>query len=311
MVPPDTVGNEEEHVISMPAPATSIRVLEVGSGEPTIFIHGSPNDAATWIPLAAQLPGLRCLLLERPGAGLSEPVERWGDHTTVSTAIVEAVVNHFDAERVDVVASSLGGLYAYNFALAHPDRVRRLIQMGAPAGPTILGVPAIFRMLSMPIPIFILKKALRPDAAKARDMFGEIGHEAAIEAGAIPDVVFEWYSKLLCETDTLQHLVFPYLREIRAIASPFGYRRSAKIRDDVLVEMSTPVLHLWGDDDTFASPEKADALSGMTPKAQIEHFKSFGHLLWYDDPVMIAERVRTYFRSGARLNLESPGVTTV
>lgn len=43
----------QEHIVSMPAPATSIRVLEFGSGEPTIFIHGSPNDAATWIPLAA------------------------------------------------------------------------------------------------------------------------------------------------------------------------------------------------------------------------------------------------------------------
>ena len=88
-------------------------------------------------------------------------------------------------------------------------------------------------------------------------------------------MVFEWYSKLLCETDTLQNLV----REIRAIASPFGYRRSAKIRDDVLVEMSTPMLHLWGDNDAFASPEQADALSALAPNAQIEHFKSFGHIL--------------------------------
>ena len=280
----------QEHIVSMPAPATSIRVLEFGSGEPTIFIHGSPNDAATWIPLAAQLPGLRCLILERPGAGLSDPLERWRDHRVVSTAIVEAVVSHFDAERVNVVASSFGGLYAYNFALAHPDRVRRLIQMGAPTGPTILGLPTMLRLLSMPIPVFILKNALRPDAAKARDMFGEIGHEAAIEAGAIPDVVFEWYSKLLCETDTLQNLV----REIRAIASPFGYRRSAKIRDDVLVEMSTPMLHLWGDNDAFASPEQADALSALAPNAQIEHFKSFGHILWYDDPAIIADRVRTF-----------------
>ena len=75
-----------------------------------------------------------------------------------------------------MVASSFGGLYAYNFALAHPDRVRRLIQMGAPTGPTILGLPTMLRLLSMPIPVFILKNALRPDAAKARDMFGEIGH---------------------------------------------------------------------------------------------------------------------------------------
>ena len=280
----------QEHIVNISPPATSIRVLEVGSGEPTIFIHGSPNGAATWIPLVAQLSGLRCLLLERPGAGLSEPVDRWRDHRVVSTAIVEAVISNFDTEPVNLVASSFGGLYAYNFAMAHPNRVRRLIQMGAPLGPTVLGMPTIARLLSMPIPIFILKKALRPDVDKARDMFGEIGHEAAIEAGAIPDVVFEWYSKLLCETDTLRHLV----HEMRSVASPFGYRRSAKIRDYALAQMSTPVQYLWGDNDTFASPDKADALNSLSPNTQIEHFASFGHVLWYDDPVMIADRVRTF-----------------
>lgn len=54
------------------------------------------------------------------------------------------------------------------------------------------------------------------------------------------------------------------------------------------------MLHLWGDNDTFASPDKADALSGLTPNGQIEHFKSFGHILWYDNPAIIADRVQTF-----------------
>lgn len=280
----------EEHFVDVPELGTSVRVLEIGSGDPIVFIHGSPNNAATWIPVAAELPDRRCLLLERPGAGLSEPVDRWGDHRAQSTAIVGAVSDHFDAAEVDLAGSSFGGLYAYNFALAHPDRTRSLIQLGSPAGPPALGIPAIFKLLSLPLPRFLARKALRPDTEEAREMFREIGHGRAIDSGSIPGVVFEWYSSLLRNTDTVEHL----LGEIRAIASPLGYRANARLDAEALGTIQTPLLYLWGDNDTFATPERADALAALTPSATIEHYQGFGHVLWYDDPKAIADRIRAF-----------------
>lgn len=279
-----------EHVVDVETPDTSVRVLELGAGDPIAFIHGSPNNAATWIPLAAQLPDRRCLLIERPGAGLTPPLARWSNHRSESAATITAVVDHFGLDETDLVGSSLGGLYAYNFAIQHPDRVRRLIQMGAPAGPSILPMPPIFRFLSLPIPSVILNKALRPDTDGARKMLAQIGHDTSIEAGTIPNVVFEWYSALLCHTDTLEHLV----REIRAIATPLGYRSRTKLRDEALAGLAVPTLYLWGNDDSFAKPDQADTLSALTPGATIEHFDSSGHILWYDDPRLIAERVGAF-----------------
>jgi pimeloyl-ACP methyl ester carboxylesterase len=280
----------KEHFVDVPELGTSVRVLEIGSGDPIVFIHGSPNNAATWIPLAAELPDRRCLLLERPGAGLSEPVPRWIDHRAQSTAIVGAVLDHFDAAEVDLAGSSFGGLYAYNFALAHPDRTTSLIQLGSPAGPSVLGMPAIFRLLSLPLPRLLSRKALRPDTEEAREMFREIGHGSAIDTGSIPAVVFEWYSSLLCNTDTVEHL----LREIRAIASPLGYRGNARLDEDSLGAIGVPLLYLWGDEDTFSSPERADTLAALTPAATIEHYEGFGHVLWYDSPKAIADRIRAF-----------------
>jgi pimeloyl-ACP methyl ester carboxylesterase len=240
-----------EHFVDLPDLGTSIRVLETGAGDPIVFIHGSPNNAATWIPLIAGLSDRRCLLLERPGAGLSEPVHRWTDHRAQSSAIMRAVVDHFGIAEIDLVGSSLGGLYAYNFALAHPDRTKAVVQLGSPAGPTLLGMPTIFRFLSLPLPRVLSSRALRPDAKEARKMFREIGHGRAIDAGAIPAVVFEWYSSLLCDTDTAEHL----LAEIRAIASPLGYRANARLDEKALSGIGAPLLYLWGDEDTFSSPE--------------------------------------------------------
>ncbi len=276
-----------EHVIEVASLATSVRVLEVGSGEPIVFIHGSPNNAATWIPLASRLPHRRCLLLERPGAGLSSPVADWGDHRTASIAVVDAVVSRFGLDRIDLAGSSFGGLYAYNFALAHPEHVSAVIQLGSPGGPATLGMPAIFRFLSLPLPAAMVSRALRPDVAEARKMFVDIGHGAAVDRGAIPGIVFEWYASLLNHTDTVEQLN----REIRAIATPFGYRRSGKLDDAAIATVAPPLLYLWGDRDTFATPVAADRLAALTPGAEIEHFTDFGHVLWYDDPVLLAERV--------------------
>lgn len=276
-----------EHALEVGSLATSVRVLEVGAGEPVIFIHGSPNGAATWIPLTSHLRHRRCLLVERPGAGLSSPAADWGDHRTASIAVVDAVASQFGLDQVDLAGSSFGGLYAYNFAMAHPERVRALIQLGSPAGPTALGMPGIFRFLSLPLPRVMVSRALRPDVAEARKMYTDIGHGVAVSSGAIPDVVFEWYASLLNHTDTVEQLN----REIRAIATPLGYRHSGKLEDSAIAAIATPLLYLWGDRDTFATPASADHLAALTPGARIEHFTDFGHVLWYDDPALLAERI--------------------
>ena len=289
-----------EHTITVDSD-TTIRVLESGTGEPIVLVHGSPNNAATWFPLAAQFPDRRCLMVERPGAGLSDPLPTWTDHRSQSTALIAAAMDQLDVPTADVVGSSFGGLYAYNVTLAHPRRVRSLIQLGSPAGPSVVGMPTIFRLLSLPLPRFLLRRALRPDIRGAEKMYREIGHGTTIDAGRISEAVFEWYSSLLCDTDTATHL----LGEIRAIATPFGFRSAAELDDETLAGIDVPVLHLWGSEDTFADPSRGDALARLTPAATIEHLPGYGHLPWYDDPAEVADRIRTFTSS----NCDGPGGT--
>jgi hypothetical protein len=62
-----------EHHVRLPTTGTTVRVQEVGEGPPVLFLHGGPNTGSTWVPLVAHLDGLRCLLVDRPGTGLSAP----------------------------------------------------------------------------------------------------------------------------------------------------------------------------------------------------------------------------------------------
>jgi pimeloyl-ACP methyl ester carboxylesterase len=131
-----------EHFVRLPALETSVRVVEVGQGEPVLFVHGSPNAGLKWVPLAAQLPDFRCLLLDRPGCGLSEPVDyRRLDLRTFGVDLLGQTLDGLGLPRAALVASSLGGALAFYFTHAHPQRVVRLVQEGCPAFPQGFRVP--------------------------------------------------------------------------------------------------------------------------------------------------------------------------
>jgi hypothetical protein len=70
-----------ERVVTVGSPPVRLRVQELGSGEPVLFVNGTGGPGAYFAPLLAELPGLRCLVLDRPGWGLSAPVDFSGRPT--------------------------------------------------------------------------------------------------------------------------------------------------------------------------------------------------------------------------------------
>jgi pimeloyl-ACP methyl ester carboxylesterase len=56
-----------EHFIDLQSPGVRVRVQVVGSGIPILFIHGGVWPGAAFAPLIAELRGIRCVVLDRPG----------------------------------------------------------------------------------------------------------------------------------------------------------------------------------------------------------------------------------------------------
>jgi pimeloyl-ACP methyl ester carboxylesterase len=94
------------------------------------FFPGSSGSAAFWQPVACRLPaGWRTTLWSWPGAG-DQP----------SQASVSSYCDLIDlaAESTehgsDIVAQSMGGAVAIGLALAHPEKVRRLVLVATSGG---------------------------------------------------------------------------------------------------------------------------------------------------------------------------------
>ncbi|GAA0956937.1 alpha/beta fold hydrolase [Actinocorallia libanotica] len=109
-----------------------LRYHEAGEGPPLLFLHGSGPGVTGWRNFRGNLARFaehfRCLILEFPGFGVSDPTDQ---HPML--AAPGAVVRFLDGlglTQVDVVGNSMGGIVGAQVALAHPDRVRRLVTVG-------------------------------------------------------------------------------------------------------------------------------------------------------------------------------------
>ena len=61
-----------EQRVRLPRIGVTVRVQELGQGPAVVFVHGGSNSGTSWAQLAAQLSGFRCVMLDRPGCGLSD-----------------------------------------------------------------------------------------------------------------------------------------------------------------------------------------------------------------------------------------------
>ena len=99
--------------------------------------------------------GFRCVMLDRPGCGLSDPLTTGFDDVERLGAFAETmIVDLLDAMGVHeahVVATSFGGYVALRTAAAHPDRICRVVELGWTVGAPIARVPVIMRIAGVPL----------------------------------------------------------------------------------------------------------------------------------------------------------------
>lgn len=102
----------------------SLFVEEVGEGQPLLMLSGGPGCINYLRPVAESLPHRTCLLPEPRGVGRSAggPQDMAGE-----IADLEALREHLNLERWDVLGHSWGADLGLAYALAHPQRVSKLV----------------------------------------------------------------------------------------------------------------------------------------------------------------------------------------
>lgn len=279
-----------EHQVRLGTTGSTIRVQEVGEGEPVLMIHGGTNAGTTWAPLVANLRGCRCLMVDRPGTGLSPayPITA-ANLPRLGEAFVADVLDGLGIARAHVVASSFGGHLALRSAAARPNRIRRMVQMGCPALSPGERIPGFMRGLARPS-IRRVVNALPPSERAARMILRQIGHGVSLDAGRIPEAFVAWYLSLQRHTDTMRN-------EGDMIGAVVPNRQVTELPEDLLRRVAVPTLFWWGADDAFGGAGVARALVDTLPDAQLAMLPGAGHLPWLDDPTAAAQATGAFLHA--------------
>lgn len=266
----------------VPGVGIRVRTLDAGSGRPVLFVHGGPNAAATWGPLVGRLSGVRVLAVDRPGCGLSEPLDYrrlsgpqlWA--SMVSTLV--AVLENADVGPVDVVGSSFGGGCALWLALERPDLVRSLVLEGVPLVEGMLLAPNLRLLAIRPLGRLIARLPARD--ADVRRTFRQLGHDRLVASGWPTGPDRDWGLSMMNDTATMHHDV----RLIQKGATWRGFRPGLALDPAELARIAAPTLWITGDRDPFGSPDLVRDWAGRMPVADVHVMPDSGHLPWLDDP---------------------------
>jgi pimeloyl-ACP methyl ester carboxylesterase len=109
----------------------STAVLEGGDGPPVVLLHGQGGWSGLWLPVAGGLArSHRVVAPDLPGLGASEVPDGPPDAARVLAWLGELIERTCPAPPA-LVGASLGASIAARFAIAHPDRLSRLVLVGA------------------------------------------------------------------------------------------------------------------------------------------------------------------------------------
>jgi pimeloyl-ACP methyl ester carboxylesterase len=276
-------------------PSVAVRVLEAGDGPPLVLVHGSGMSASTWAPLMPYLGPRRLIAVDLPGFGLSDAFDYRGRSLrSHAVAQLTSLLDALDLDRVPIVGTSLGGMWALCMALDAPDRVAAVGSLGVPAValPGMHGDPA-FTALSTPVVRQLIARIGSPSVGITRRAMagGAIGPRGAEQAPeGFFEVVYEGMRQPGFRTAMLSHMRLA-LRIGRPLPENF-------LTDTELRQIAMPVLMIWGDEDPYGGPEIGQRACALMPDARLEVIPG-RHAPFLDDPERCGALIDDLVRSAS------------
>ena len=233
---------------------------------PIVLLHGTGGSLHTWEGLVDRLKAShRIISFDRPGFGLTGP-NASGDYSMAYyVGFLGRLLDTLGVRRCILVGNSSGGRMAWEFAVAEPGRVGRLVLV-APAGyPRTTPLPLGLRIAMSPVGPVLLH--LLPKAAVAKSVRATYGDPGKVT----PEVVDRNYEIIMRQGDR------------KALGATL---RQAQTSDHsaLIAKVRAPTLIMWGTKDTVIPPADAQRFHSAIKGSTLVLLPGVGHLAQEEDP---------------------------
>ncbi|WP_327139637.1 alpha/beta fold hydrolase [Nocardia sp. NBC_01327] len=247
-----------------------IRYHEAGDGPPLLLLHGSGIGVTGWRNyrgnLAVFAEHFHCYVLEFPGFGVSDPVER-GGHPVLTAG--DAVIRFMDALGIDsapMIGNSMGGVVAVNLAVKHPERVEKVISIGGVGASIFSANPSEGTRL-------LQEFADNP----SREGLLRWLNCMVYDPKTITDDIVEERWAVANQPDSHQTLKAMYGSESFALQQQFLANSSIPPYWSMMHKIQCPTLLTWGGDDRQCPPDMAMIPLRLIPDGELHIFPKCGH----------------------------------
>jgi len=272
------VSGNPEIGLSIVANGLATNYHDVGSGDPVLMIHGSGPGVTAFANWRLSMPVLaknfRVIAPDMAGFGYTErpPGATYTMQNWVSHAL--GLLDALKIERAHVVGNSFGGGLALAMAIRAPERVNRMVLMGA-AGTSfkltqglddVWGYTPSFENMRKIMDIFAFDRNL------VSDELAKLRYEASIRPG---------YQESFAS-------MFPAPRQqwVDALASP----------EEAIRALSHEALIIHGREDRVLPMSASLKLFELMPKSQLHVFGQCGHWTQIEHADRFVKLVTDFFQ---------------
>ncbi|MBA4085681.1 alpha/beta fold hydrolase [Janibacter terrae] len=253
----ETANPEIAETIDVNGIATNYH--DVGAGDPVLLIHGSGPGVSAWANWRGVLPVLgeryRVIAPDILGFGYTERPDGVTYDLATWTEHLVGLLDALGLERVAVVGNSFGGALALNVAVHHPERVSKLVLMGAAGVPFEIteGLDRVWGFEPSLPNMIDLMDLFAYDKSRLTEDLAKIRLAAATRPG-----VHEAFSAMFPA---------PRQRSVEALTVPDQYIR----------ELTQPTLVIHGRDDEVIPLSTSLRLHELIEQSELHSFGQCGH----------------------------------
>jgi len=262
-----------------------LHYVDEGRGETLLLLHGNPSWSFLYRKIIAGLRNdFRCVALDFPGYGMSDPPSGYAYTPDEHSAVLERFVDRLGLTDLTMMVQDWGGPIGLGFGGRRPELVRRLIIGNTFAWP-LDGEPRtrFFSWL----------------------MGGPIGRVLTSTGNFVPKFFFKRGLAQRHPPEVLAMYLAPWRHRVRRIAAVTAPRQLIaaspylrRVEANLPKLADRPALIVWGTKDfAFRATERA-RFERLFRNHTTVTFDDASHFLWEDAGDRIAEAIRRWRTTG-------------
>lgn len=251
-----------------------------GQGPDLLLIHGTGASLHTWNAWTEILQkDFRVTSVDLPAFGLTGPNPE-SDYSIPSYIdFLEEFRRAIQLDSFHLAGNSLGGLISWQYTLAHPEQVEKLILIDASGLPLKKSLPLAIRLAKNPLLGKILLK-ITPKSLFVKSLKEVYGDDTKITPA-----ITARYFELFRRPGNRQAYVDRARQPFEADTTGIG-------------RITAPTLILWGEQDTWIPVEHAYEFQRAIPRAELIIYPEAGHVPMEEIPERTAADARAFLLLG-------------